>query len=136
MLVTEVCSLYYRPPEILLGQKLYSWSIDIWSLGCTFGEMIQRKPFLGGDCEIGQLFKIFQFTGTPTNVEWSDIEKLPDYKPLFPRFKKPNYIETLKEFLQVEIDILVQMLTLDPRKRPSAEQLLEHQYFKMNFPSE
>lgn len=125
--------MYYRPPEILLGQKLYSWPLDIWSLGCTFGEMIVRRPFLCGDCEIGQLFKIFQLTGTPTAADWPDVEKLPDYKPLFPKFRKPDYNEFLKEFLPVERDFLLYMLTLDPKKRPMASTLKKHPYFSESF---
>jgi serine/threonine protein kinase len=91
--------------------------------------MIVRRPFLCGDCEIGQLFKIFQFTGTPTSSDWSDVEKLPDYKPLFPKFHKPDYNELLKEFHPLERDFLIIMLTPDPKQRPLASTLLKHPYF-------
>jgi serine/threonine protein kinase len=131
----EVCSLYYRPPEVLLGQKLYSVSLDIWSLGCTFAELFTKKPFLAGDSEIGQIFKIFQFTGTPTDAEWDGVENLPNYKPLFPKFKKPNYQELLKEkgMDDLEIDLLLKILILDPRKRMTAAAILQHDYFKANY---
>lgn len=43
-----------------------------------------------GDSEIDQIFKIFQFHGTPTTSDWSNVQKLPDFKPTFPKFKKVN----------------------------------------------
>ena len=45
---------------ILLGQKQYSTPVDIWSIGCIFAEMAQRKALFAGDSEIDQIFKIFQ----------------------------------------------------------------------------
>jgi len=48
----EVVTLWYRAPEILLGSKRYTTSIDMWSLGCIFAEMAQRKPLFCGDSEI------------------------------------------------------------------------------------
>jgi serine/threonine protein kinase len=55
----EVVTLWYRAPEILLGQKQYSTPVDIWSIGCIFAEMAQRKALFAGDSEIDQIFKIF-----------------------------------------------------------------------------
>jgi serine/threonine protein kinase len=48
----EVVTLWYRCPEILLGQKAYSLGVDLWSTGCIFAEMVQRKPLFMGDSEI------------------------------------------------------------------------------------
>ena len=48
----EVVTLWYRAPEILLGAKEYSTPIDIWSVGCIFAEMAQRKALFIGDSEI------------------------------------------------------------------------------------
>ena len=64
-LTHEVLTLWYRAPEILLGQKEYSTPVDIWSLGLIFYEMAHRKPLFAGDSEIDQIFKIFQMYGTP-----------------------------------------------------------------------
>ena len=55
----EVVTLWYRCPEILLGQKAYSLGVDLWSTGCIFAEMVQRRPLFCGDSEIDQIFKIF-----------------------------------------------------------------------------
>ena len=53
----EVVTLWYRAPEILMGSKFYNTSVDTWSLGCIFAEMITRKPLFPGDSEIDQLFR-------------------------------------------------------------------------------
>ena len=54
-------TLWYRAPEILLGQKRYSTPVDMWSVGCIFAELVTKRPLFAGDCEIDQLFRIFRF---------------------------------------------------------------------------
>jgi serine/threonine protein kinase len=66
----EVVTLWYRAPEILLGQKIYSTGIDMWSVGTIFYEMAHRRPLFQGDSEISQIFKIFKILGTPTEETW------------------------------------------------------------------
>lgn len=83
----EVVTLWYRCPEILLSQKHYSLGVDLWSTGCIFAEMAQKKPLFMGDSEIDQIFKIFKVLGTPNENNWPDALKLPDFKPSFPRFR-------------------------------------------------
>ena len=97
----EVITMWYRPPEILLGQKVidvnedkiqfmfqkYSMPVDIWSLGSIFSEMMTNKALFPGDSEIDQIFKIFRVLGTPTSEIWPGVEELPDYKKDFPAFK-------------------------------------------------
>ncbi|KAK0598108.1 hypothetical protein LWI29_031714 [Acer saccharum] len=56
----EVVTLHYRPPEILLGSRNYSTSVDVWSIGCIFAEMVNQKPLFPGMSEIDQLHKIFR----------------------------------------------------------------------------
>lgn len=46
MYTHEVVTLWYRAPEILLGTKLYSYAVDIWSLGCIFAEMVDTDFFV------------------------------------------------------------------------------------------
>ena len=57
----EVVTLWYRAPEILLGQLRYSCPVDMWSVGCIFAEMANKRPLFHGDSEIDQLFKIFRY---------------------------------------------------------------------------
>jgi len=83
--------LWYRAPEVLLGQSHYTSAVDIWSIGCIFIECFTKRPFfLGNGYEIEQIFQIFTVLGTPTPKTWPGIDKLPDFKASFPRFKKQN----------------------------------------------
>lgn len=56
----QVVTLWYRAPEILLGDRHYGTPVDVWSVGTIFAEMIQRKPLFPGDSEIDQLYHIFR----------------------------------------------------------------------------
>ena len=89
-LTHEILTLWYRAPEILLGQKEYSTPVDIWSIGLIFYEMAHRKPLFTGDCEIDQIFKIFQIFGTPNENTWPGVTKLKQalQHPYFDELKK------------------------------------------------
>ena len=62
---SEVVTLWYRAPEIILGSLEYSTPIDIWAIGCIFVEIVTKKPLFEGDSEIDQLYRIFRILGTP-----------------------------------------------------------------------
>lgn len=65
-------TLWYRPPDVLLGSKNYTTSIDIWSVGCIFAELSNLKPLFAGNNENDQLKKIFKIVGTPKVDVMSD----------------------------------------------------------------
>lgn len=81
----EVVTLWYRPPDVLFGAKLYTTSIDMWSAGCIFAELANagRPLFPGSDVD-DQLKRIFKLLGTPAEDSWPGVSQLADYKP-FPR---------------------------------------------------
>ena len=76
----EVVTLWYRAPDILMGSKKYSTSVDIWSVGCIFAELVNQKPLFAGASEEDQLDKIFKIRGTPTDEAWPQMKELPLYK--------------------------------------------------------
>ncbi|XP_008497990.1 cyclin-dependent kinase 3 [Calypte anna] len=125
----EVVTLWYRAPEILLGCKYYSTAVDIWSIGCIFAEMVNRKALFPGDSEIDQIFRIFRTLGTPTEATWSGVTQLPDYKQDFPRWARREMKDIIPSLDQDGRDLLVQLLLYDPSKRISAKAALSHQYF-------
>lgn len=86
----EVVTLWYRAPEILLGSRHYSTAMDMWSIGCIFGEMVLNRPIFPGDSEIDELFRIFQVLGTPDQDSWPSVKDLPDYKDTFPKWHKQS----------------------------------------------
>lgn len=76
----EVVTLWYRAPDVLLGSRNYSTSIDIWSAGCIMAEMLCGKPLFPGKNNEDQLVKIFKLRGTPTEQTWPHVSELPEYK--------------------------------------------------------
>lgn len=78
----RVITLWYRPPELLLGATQYTSAIDMWSVGCIFAELLNKKAILNGRDELEQLKLIFKLCGSPTNDTWPGHDKLPSRKLL------------------------------------------------------
>ena len=133
----EVATLWYRPPEILLGSEPYSSPVDLWSIGCILAEMISLAPSFPGDSEIDTLFKIFQALGTPTPESWPGVDSLKDWHTTFPKWARPSdaqmchalHIRPQHHFDAEGIDLLRQLLTLNPAERISARKAKEHPWF-------
>jgi len=126
----EVVTLWYRAPEILLGTKTYSTAVDVWSLGCIFAEMLNKRALFPGDSEIDQLFRIFRTLGTPDEVNWPGISSMPDYKACFPRWEGQRIEQIVPECLDENgRDLMQKLLVYDPKERISARESLSHPYF-------
>ncbi|QQP41977.1 Cell division control protein 2 -like protein [Caligus rogercresseyi] len=128
-LALPVVTLWYRAPEILLGSNKYSCPIDIWSIGCIFAELCNKKPLFQGDSEIDQLFRIFRVLRTPTDDIWPGVTQLPDFKATFPSWGENNLESQMKNLDKDGLDLLQSMLHYDPAKRISARRALKHPYF-------
>jgi serine/threonine protein kinase len=76
-LTPKVVSLWYRPPELLLGSDTYSFSIDIWGAACVIGEFILGVPMFNGKTEMGTLQKIIDLLGPPTFLSWPQMREMP-----------------------------------------------------------
>ncbi|XP_058788741.1 cyclin-dependent kinase 2 [Phymastichus coffea] len=126
----EVVTLWYRAPEILLGTKLYSTAVDVWSLGCIFAEMATKRALFPGDSEIDQLFRIFRTLGTPDETIWPGVSQLKDYKSMFPQWEPRDLDEVVPMFDVKAKDLLMELLTYDPNVRITAKQALSHSYFE------
>jgi len=126
----EVITLWYRAPEILLGSQYYSTPVDIWSTGCIFAEMLTNRPLFPGDSEIDQIFRIFRSLGSPTEEMWQGWTSLPDFKPIFQKWKKQSLSGILPGADPVALDLLEKLLVYDPQKRITAKEAVEHLYFQ------
>jgi len=82
-LSSQVVTLWYRPPEVLLGSHKYSSSVDLWSIGCIFAEMVGGSPLFKGSNDEDQTKEIFRTLGTPKEDDWPGFKELSGYKKNF-----------------------------------------------------
>ncbi|RKO97685.1 hypothetical protein CXG81DRAFT_28222 [Caulochytrium protostelioides] len=126
----EVVTLWYRAPDVLLGSRTYSTSIDIWSAGCIMAEIYSGKPLFPGKNNEDQLQKIFKLLGTPNEQTWPGVSELPEYKPNFPVYPAQSLAARLPMLDPVALDLLSRMLHYQPQLRISAKDALNHIYFQ------
>jgi len=126
----EVVTLWYRAPDVLMGSRKYSTSVDMWSVGCIFAEMVNGRPLFPGSSDADQLIKIFKIMGTPTLDMWPGMEQLPDYKDSFPVYPGVQLKKMVRRLDTSGLDLLQRMLHYNPNERISAEAALHHPYFK------
>ncbi|PRQ16251.1 putative protein-serine/threonine kinase CMGC-CDK-CRK7-CDK9 family [Rosa chinensis] len=130
-LTSRVVTLWYRPPELLLGSTAYGAYIDLWSVGCAFAELLVGKPVLQGRTEVEQLHKIFKLCGSPPEEYWKK-SKLPHatlFKPQQPY--DSTLQETFKDLPAATFNLLGTLLSVEPHKRGTASSALASEYFKM-----
>lgn len=133
-------TLWYRPPELLLGSKNYGSAVDVWSIGCIFAELVLRAPYMAGDREINQIDTIVRCRGKIDEETWPGITLLP-HNFLSPEFVKSKDENQREEDLKTQhfkascrhvhgaVELLDKMLTYNPLERPSAKDCLACSYF-------
>ncbi|KAL3655058.1 hypothetical protein CASFOL_000844 [Castilleja foliolosa] len=128
-MTSRVITLWYRPPELLLGATYYGVGVDLWSAGCILAELLAGKPILRGRTEVEQLHKIFKLCGSPSDEYWKK-SRLPNailYKPQQPY--KRCIAETFKDFPPTALDLIETLLTVDPDARGTATSALNTEFF-------
>ncbi|KKY38864.1 putative cyclin-dependent kinase g-1 [Diaporthe ampelina] len=132
-----VVTLWYRAPELLLGAASYGEAVDMWSVGCIFGELLTREPLLQGKNEVDELTRIFELCGIPTDDTWPGFRRLPNARSLrLPPSRGNNTGSVIRAkfplLTAAGASLLNGLLCLDPAKRPSAREMLDHEYFRQD----
>ncbi|XP_038980944.1 probable serine/threonine-protein kinase At1g54610 [Phoenix dactylifera] len=128
-MTSRVVTLWYRPPELLLGANDYGVGVDLWSAGCILAELLAGKPIMPGRTEVEQLHKIFKLCGSPSEEYWKK-SKLPHatiFKPQQPY--KRCIKETFKDFPPSSLPLIETLLTIDPADRQTATAALRSEFF-------
>lgn len=130
-LTEYVVTRFYRAPEIMLSSHEYTNAIDIWSVGCTFGEILSRRVLFPGANYIKQIDLIVRLLGTPSEEDMSFIANPHATKFLKSLEFKPKV--PLSDFIggtqnPLALDLLDKMLAFNPRKRITVKEALRHPY--------
>jgi len=135
-LTNRVVTLWYRPPELLIGDTNYTEKIDLWGCGCIMAELWTKgKPILDGKEEMGQLEKIFHLCGSIDETAWPKAKQLTAQGTTGMKikgFKKSTRIlrERFKDIIDtMGISLLDDLLKLNPDSRPSANSALDNGWF-------
>eukprot|EP00842_Homolaphlyctis_polyrhiza_P000987 jgi/Hompol1/188/HPOL_005251-RA len=134
-----VVTRWYRPPELFLGMSRYTTAVDMWGVGCVFGEILKGKAIMPGSSDTDQLLKIWHLCGSPTEENWPGFKRLPAFttgndeaiidsvKVVQRRLLRDRFSPDKHD--KHTVDLLDKLLTIDPSKRITASKALEELYF-------
>mmetsp|Transcript_73427 Transcript_73427/g.129567 ORF Transcript_73427/g.129567 Transcript_73427/m.129567 type:complete len:478 (-) Transcript_73427:60-1493(-) len=136
---TRVITLWYRPPELLLGAKHYDARVDVWSAGCIFGELLAGTPLFPDSTEIQVFKKIRQRCAAHNPEQWpEDIRKLPLWDKFFappgskaapPPLDRDFFAELRTKHGSAAVELLKATLHLDPIQRIGSDRVAAHPFF-------
>lgn len=124
----EVVTLWYRAPDVLFGSQSYTTSIDMWSAGCIFAEMITFKPLFAGNTVDEQLDLIFHMIGTPSEQFQDSVKHLPNFKGPYQPLVGTGLGSSLSTLEVSGVDLLRALLQYQPEQRISAADAMLHPY--------
>ncbi|XP_031846271.1 cyclin-dependent kinase 20 [Nomia melanderi] len=126
----QIATRWYRAPELLYGARYYTSAIDMWSIGCIFGELLNKSPLFPGETDIEQLAIVLKYLGSPTPETWPELSTLPDYNKItFPYHKGITWENIIEDAQPEAIDLISKILIYDSSNRLTANEALCHVYF-------
>lgn len=126
----EVVTLWYRPPDVLLGSTEYSTSIDVWAVGCIFFEMACGRPLFAGTKVEEELYLIFRHLGTPTEKTLPGVTNNSEFQALqIPFFFGEPLNRSASRLDTIGLDLFEKFLRYDPLSRISARDAMFHKFF-------
>ncbi|XP_019431399.1 PREDICTED: probable serine/threonine-protein kinase At1g54610 [Lupinus angustifolius] len=128
-MTSRVVTLWYRPPELLLGVSHYGVAVDLWSTGCILGELYSGRPILPGKTEVEQLHKIFKLCGSPSEDYWFKLRLRHSTAFRPPHHYRRCVAETFKECPSVAVKLIETLLSVEPVHRGTAATALKSEFF-------
>ncbi|KAJ8257780.1 hypothetical protein GJAV_G00189610 [Gymnothorax javanicus] len=126
----QVATRWYRAPELLYGARKYDEGVDLWAVGCIFGELLNNSPLFPGENDIEQLCCVLRVLGTPNQQVWPEITELPDYNKITFKENPPIPLEEIVPDTSAQaVDLLKKFLVYPSKQRIRASQALLHPYF-------
>ncbi|KAL1361665.1 hypothetical protein HN51_010002 [Arachis hypogaea] len=127
-----VVTRWYRAPELLLNSSDYTSAIDVWSVGCIFMELMNKKPLLPGKDHVHQMRLLTELLGTPTEADLGLVksEDARRYIRQLPQYARQPLARIFPHVHPLAIDLVDKMLTIDPTKRITVEEALAHPYLE------
>ncbi|KAF2300494.1 hypothetical protein GH714_013820 [Hevea brasiliensis] len=125
-----VVTRWYRAPELLLNSSDYTAAIDVWSVGCIFMELMNRKPLFPGKDHVHQLRLLTELLGTPTEADLGFVksEDARRYIRQLSQYPRQPLAQVFPHVHPLAIDLIDRMLTFDPTRRITVEEALAHPY--------
>jgi len=130
--VAYICSRYYRAPELIFGNTYYATSIDVWSVGCIFAEMLIGEPIFKGENSMGQLIEIIKILGTPSREQLNALTTRTDMR--IPQIQRRPWNQVFKEHVPREAyDLCDKLMAYVSTERVKPFEALCHPFFNELF---
>ena len=134
---TNVGTLPYQPPEMLLGLRKYSIAVDIWPIGCILIEICTMRPLFAAENDLGVLKLMYDIFGSFNDNVLPGYRTFPNANLIsnLPEKEGSGLVEYIKKFKKFEFkddkffDLIKKMLCIDPTRRISAKDCLKHEWF-------
>ncbi|XP_059290316.1 probable serine/threonine-protein kinase At1g54610 [Lycium ferocissimum] len=128
-LTSRIVTLWYRPPELLLGSDSYGFGVDLWGVGCVLGELFTGKPIMPGRTEVEQLYEVFKLCGSPSDDFWKNSQ-LPNATIFKPQKPCRRQIQaTFYDLPAAAVGLMDILLSLKPEYRGTAALALQGEFF-------
>ena len=114
-----IATRWYRAPEILFGSQKYSKSVDVWSSGCIFAEILLEKVLFPGKSSLNQIELIIELMGRPSendlikmnsDLAWTIMQNIKTRK-------KKSISKMFSSFPSDAVDLMRKLLAFNPEKR-------------------
>ncbi|KCZ81084.1 CMGC/CK2 protein kinase [Anncaliia algerae PRA339] len=137
----RVATRYYKGPELLVGYGYYNYSLDIWSFGCLFAELLfGKRPIFAGKDDINQLAKIVEILGRTDLIKYCskyEIKLSNEVNDSLEESKKRDWEDVFEKNKAVNrkkdaIDLLNKIIVYDHSTRLTARECLQHPFFRSN----